>query len=184
MKKFAKTTIADRKGASTLKKNAAVLKKNIFGYYQDPQFHNNQPSLTVTKHPNLNKAIQTVPEDLSIMSVRPVIKLTIIDGRFKPRRNRHRIDFYVKLNYNMELALSMSTLVKHMNANPNKDDIHHTLEVVWNQEFLISGYSFPFFSLDVMNKTKGLRDLSIAAGKFPVTKTTIPRSVNVKDEKG
>ena len=71
-----------------------------------------------------------------------------------------------------------------MNLKANKDDIQHTLEVVWNQEFLLSDYTFPFFTLDVMNQAKGLRDYSIGDGKLQVTKTTIPKFVNIKNEQG
>ena len=84
-----------------VRKNAPVLKKNIFGYYENPQLNNNQPQLTLTRHPPTNKCTQTVPEDLSIISIRPVIKLTVIDGTIKPQRSRHCCNFYVKLTYNL-----------------------------------------------------------------------------------
>ncbi len=44
-----------------IRKNAPILKKNIFGYYENPQLHNNQPSLSITKLLSHNKYIQTVP---------------------------------------------------------------------------------------------------------------------------
>ena len=37
--------------------------------------------------------------------MRPVIKLTVIDGNIKPQRNRHCTNFYVRLNYNKENKL-------------------------------------------------------------------------------
>ena len=109
-----------------VRKNAPVLKKNVYGYYPDPQFHNNQPNLVLTKHPNIHKAMQTIPEDLSVVSIKPIIKLTVIDGRFKPQRNRHRIDFYVRLNYNQECELFVRSSVQHMNLKATRDDIQHT----------------------------------------------------------
>lgn len=84
-----------------LRKNGPVLKKNIFGYYENPQLNSNQPNLTTTKHLVLSKCIQTIPEDLSILTTRPVIMVTVVDGKIKPQRNRHCINFYVKLNYNL-----------------------------------------------------------------------------------
>ena len=37
-----------------------------------------------------------------MICVRPVIKITVIDGKVKPQRNRHRLDFYVRIHYNKE----------------------------------------------------------------------------------
>lgn len=117
-----------------MRKNAPVLKKNIFGYFEDPQFSSNQPSLTLTKHPNLNKAIQTVPDDLSVLTVRPIIKLTVIDGTIKPQQTRHNTNFYVKVNYNLTENLNLRTRVSQKSFEP-----------VWNEDFLLLGYTFPFF---------------------------------------
>ena len=90
------------KAKARIRKTPPAIRKNIYGYYEHPQFHNNQPNLHLTKHPNRNKAIQTIPEDLSIICVRPIIKITVIDGKIKPQRNRHRLDFYVRIHYNQE----------------------------------------------------------------------------------
>lgn len=142
------------------RKNAPVLKKNIYGYYENPQLNNNQPNLSLIKHPNLNKAIQTIPQDLSIMTVRPVIMLTVVDGNIKPQRSRHCLNFYVNINYDFENKLFLSSKLS-MNS----------LQPVWNDPFLIYGYKFPFFTLDVMSQSKGLKDYSIGDGRIQVTRT-------------
>lgn len=78
--------------------NAPVLKKNIYGYYEDPQFFN-PPLLTKTISVNnvSNKYIQTTPEDLTIMTKYPILLLNIIDGKIRSIPQRHRLDFYVKI---------------------------------------------------------------------------------------
>lgn len=42
------------------RKAAPVLKKNIYGFYQDPQFAGNFTVATTTKHINNNKQTQTL----------------------------------------------------------------------------------------------------------------------------
>jgi len=53
-----------------------------------------------TKHPNLNKASQTLAEDLCILTLHPVVLVTLIDGNIKPQRNRHSLQFYVTIKVN------------------------------------------------------------------------------------
>ena len=43
------------------RKAAPILKKNIYGYYQDPQFAGSYTLATPTKHTNPHKQTQTLP---------------------------------------------------------------------------------------------------------------------------
>ena len=40
------------------------------------------------------------------------------------------------------------------------------LDIVWNQPFLLKDYDFPFIFVQLMHKTKGLRDYALGGGKF------------------
>lgn len=84
------------------KRPAPILKKNIFGYYQEPQLAGNYTLPTVTKHQNLNKATQTLSEDLCVLTLHPVIMVTLIDGNIKPIRTRHSQQHYVRIKVNEE----------------------------------------------------------------------------------
>ena len=72
----------------------------MFGYYQEPQFAGNYTLPSSTKHVNNNKATQTLPEDLCILTLHPVIMVTLIDGNIKPQRNRHNQQHYVTIKIN------------------------------------------------------------------------------------
>ena len=134
------------------KKPAPILKKNIFGYYQDPQFAGNYTLPTPTKHINLNKHTQTLSEDLCILTLHPVIMVTLIDANIKPHRTRHSQQHYVKIKINDDSLVD--SVVKE------------GLDLVWNQPFLLKDYDFPFINVQLMHKTKGLRDYALGGGKF------------------
>lgn len=57
-----------------------------------------------------------------------------------------------------------------------------SFEPKWDEECLIIGYTFPNFMVDLMNQTKGLKDYSIGRGKIQVTRTEIPKHVNIKND--
>ena len=92
--------------------------------------------------------------------------MTVIDGKIKPQRNRHRLDFYVRIHYNQEQFIDTP--------------IDHSLEPIWEQGYLLKGYDFPFFFLDLMNQSKGLRDYSIGRGRLHVA-PVLEKQVNVKN---
>lgn len=79
-----------------------MLKKNVFGYYQDPQFAGNYNFAVPTKHVDCNKYTQTLSEDLCILTLHPVIMVTLIDASIKPQRTRHSLQHYVKIKINEE----------------------------------------------------------------------------------
>jgi hypothetical protein len=76
------------------------VKKNIYGYFQDPQFINATTLNIITKHPENSKSTQTLSEDLCILTLHPVIMVTLIDANIRPQRNRHSQQFYVKIRIN------------------------------------------------------------------------------------
>lgn len=76
------------------------MKKNIFGYYQEPQFASNFTLPVSTKHIINSKYCQTLPEDLCILTLHPVIMVTLIDGNIKSQRTRHSLQYYVKIRVN------------------------------------------------------------------------------------
>lgn len=100
--------ISDKMLLQSKRKAAPILKKNIFGYYQDPQFNNNFALPNTTKHSNNNKQTQTLSEDLCILTLHPVIMVTLIDGNIKPQRNRHSLQHYVKIRVNDERSVASS----------------------------------------------------------------------------
>jgi hypothetical protein len=144
--------LTDKIQAGSKKKAAPVLKKNIYGYYQEPQFSGNYTMATLTKHANNNKHTQTLSEDLCILTLHPVIMVTLIDGNIKPQRTRQSLQFFVKIR---------------INEDGNVDStVKESLEPQWNEPFLLKDYDFPFIHVLLMHKSKGLRDYSIGGGKF------------------
>ena len=55
-----------------------------------------------TKHANLNKFTQTLSEDLCILTLHPVIMVTLIDANIKQQRTRHSLQHYVRIKINDE----------------------------------------------------------------------------------
>jgi hypothetical protein len=90
----------DKPQSGPKRKPAPVLKKNIYGYYQEPQFSGNYALAVPTRHFNPHKQTQTLPEDLCILTLHPVILLTLIDGNIKPQRNRHSVQYFVRIRVN------------------------------------------------------------------------------------
>jgi hypothetical protein len=91
------------------KKAAPILKKNIYGYYEDPQFSGNYTIGGSTKHPNNNKQTQTLSEDLCVLTLHPVMMVTLIDGNIKPQRTRHSNQYFVRIQVNENFNIASST---------------------------------------------------------------------------
>jgi hypothetical protein len=146
--------LTDNKLRSTAvkKKPAPILKKNIFGYYEEPQFAGNYNLPAPTKHLNLNKCTQTLSEDLCILTLHPVIMVTLIDASIKPQRTRHSLQHYVRIRINEDNLVNSTA--------------KEGLELVWNQPFLLKDYDFPFICVNLMHKSKGLRDYALGGGRF------------------
>lgn len=77
------------------RKAPPVLRKNVFGYYPDPQLPQAIPLPTPTRHPCNSRATQTLADDLTLLS-QPLLLLTLIDATIRPQRNRHSVQFYVR----------------------------------------------------------------------------------------
>ena len=86
------------------------------------------------------------------MTLHPVILVTLIDANVKMQRNRHSLQHYVRIKINEE-SLVDST-------------VKEGLDIIWNQPFLLKDYDFPFIFVQLMHKTKGLRDYALGGGKF------------------
>jgi hypothetical protein len=87
-----------------------------------------------------------------VLTLHPVVLLTLIDGNIKPQRNRHSLQYYVRIRINEE-----------SNA---ESEVREGNEPVWNEPFLLKDYDFPFIQVSLMHKSKGLRDYPIGAGKL------------------
>ena len=81
--------------------------------------------------------------------------VTLIDGNIKPQRNRHSTQFYVRIKVNEEGMVDSG--------------VKEGLEPIWNQPFLLKDYDFPFLRVQLMHKSKGLRDYSVGEGRFTVS---------------
>ncbi len=66
--------------------------------------------MTLTKHPDRNKQTQTLPDDLSILTLQPVLLLHLFDGNIKPQRNRHCTDYYVQIYKNNDNSVSSQSV--------------------------------------------------------------------------
>jgi hypothetical protein len=82
----------------------------------------------------------------------PVILIYLIDGNIKPLRIRHNIDFYVRIHKNGQEWVDSDGVVG--------------LRPVWQRQYLIRDYDFPFLNVELMNKSKGLRDRAIGEGRL------------------
>jgi hypothetical protein len=90
-----------------------------------------------------------------VLTLHPVILVTLIDANIKPQRNRHSQNFYVKILINSDKSANST--------------VKECLEPVWNQQFLLKDYDFPFIKVDLMHKSKGLKDNKLGGGKFAVS---------------
>lgn len=110
--------------------------------------------MTTTKHPDLNKSTQTIPDDLTILITHPVIILHLFDGAVRPQRTKHNTEFYVRIQFNSEKYLDSHSIDAY------------DYKPVWNRQYLIKNYDFPTIKINLFNKSKGLRDKSLGEGKL------------------
>jgi hypothetical protein len=52
----------------------------------------------------------------------------------------------------------------------------------WDRQFLVKGYDFPSLKVELMNKSKGLRDKVLGEGRLTV-ESCESKIVNIKKEK-
>jgi hypothetical protein len=91
-----------------------------------------------------------------VLTLHPVILLTLIDGNIKPQRTRHSSQYYVRIKVNEEIQ--------------TESTMRESLEPVWNEPFLLKDYDFPFINVSLIHKSKGLRDYAIGMGRLSASK--------------
>ena len=146
------------------------MKKNIYGYYVDPQLSTQWNFLTTTQHPDLNKFTQTLSDDLTVLITHPVLLLHLLDGIIRPQRTRHNTEFYVKIHVNSDSFIE-SNSIDSQDYKP-----------LWNRQFLLKNYDFPSLRIELVNKSKGLRDKIMGEGKLTV-ESCESKIVNVRKDK-